>query len=80
MPMGVVTDMNWWVDGHAEKHRQRYLKWLSSAHAAAPDKLKKVDDSQTKGKPSLLCFRAKSRPTLFRTKLSIQPEKEGKKK
>ncbi len=117
IPTSVVTDTNWWVDGHAKKHRQWYLKWLSSAQATALDKLKKsdgqgpcvqvsqrrcfpdltrppstirlgtgavgarrVDDSQTRGKPSFLCFRAKSRPTLFRTKLSIQAEKEGKKK
>jgi len=28
MPTGVVTDVNWWVDGHAKKHRQQYLERL----------------------------------------------------
>lgn len=43
MPTGVVTDTNWWVDGHAEKHRQQYLEWLPSAHATALDMLKKPE-------------------------------------
>ena len=43
MPTGVVTDANWWVDGHAKQHRQQYLEWLPSAHATALDALRKPE-------------------------------------
>ena len=40
-PAGQETDPNWWVDGHAKMHRQQYLEWQPSGHAAALDTLKK---------------------------------------
>jgi predicted CXXCH cytochrome family protein len=40
-PTGQDTDPNWWVDGHAKTHRQQYLEWQPSKHAAALDTLKK---------------------------------------
>jgi hypothetical protein len=89
MPTGVMTDANWWVDGHANKHRQQYLVRPPSAHITALDALKKpeqkmidnrqkeIGDSQTKGKLEFFVS-GPSCLTLFRTKLSIQPEREGK--
>jgi len=41
-PTGIITDANWWADGHAKKNYQQYLEWLTSRHAAALDTLKKT--------------------------------------
>ena len=43
-PTGIITDANWWAGGYAKKHRQQYLEWQPSQHAAALDDLKQAGD------------------------------------
>lgn len=37
----LITDANWWPDGHAKNYRQQYLEWLGSRHAQALTTLQK---------------------------------------
>ena len=46
MPTGVVTDANWWVDGHAKQRRQQHLEMYEGKSAIGA---RRIDDSQTKG-------------------------------
>ncbi len=38
----LVTDTNWWSDGHAKKNRLQYLEWSASGHAKTLETLKKA--------------------------------------
>lgn len=40
-PTGLVTDTNWWSDGHAKQYRQQYLEWGMSRHAKSLETLQK---------------------------------------
>ncbi len=42
-PTGVITDANWWIDGHAKNYRLQYLEWSSSAHAKALENLRRAN-------------------------------------
>lgn len=41
----LITDANWWPDGHAKDYRQQYLEWLSSGHAQALTTLQKSNQA-----------------------------------
>lgn len=44
-PTGLVTDTNWWNDGHAKNYRQQYPEWINSGHANALKALQSSSDA-----------------------------------